>query len=118
MATLCCSFCNKTYIRKAAYNNHIEKCKLHYYCKNSKPQPSINIEDITIENMPINNESIFKLLINLQNKYEKLQEDYDELKKYVINKKSKIKHSLLPKKYYTTNSFFQIEFLLKHLLFH
>ena len=90
MATLCCSYCNKTYIRKFAYNNHIEKCKLHYYCKNSKPEPSINIEDISIENMPINNESIFKLLINLQNKYEKLQEDYDELKKYVTNKKSKI----------------------------
>ena len=91
-----CAFCNKTYIRKASYNNHLITCKLSRFASNcnktessspvSSPMPvSIDAlkKDMTMSNL-------FAMVIMLYNKYEKLESEYTELKKYVAITKNKI----------------------------
>lgn len=82
----CCAYCNKTYIRQYAFNNHLAKCKLN---KNIKIV-STNNNDYKMQNNNISNETIFNMLLDLNNKYEKLQTDYNELKKYTNIVKNKI----------------------------
>lgn len=74
-----CSYCNKQYIRQSALNNHILTCKFNRFCNN---------HNFTINNL--SNENICKLLIDLHNKYEKLEKDYHEIKKFVNITKKKI----------------------------
>jgi len=88
-STFKCGYCNKIYIRKSAYNNHLAKCKFHNFCRTNNETANIN-ENVSLESMSTNNESLFKMLIMLHNKYEKLEKDYDLLKSYVYNTKKKI----------------------------
>jgi hypothetical protein len=86
-----CSYCNKTYIRKSAYNTHLTKCNFHKLCRTNNESLNLNIDENTsLDKIPINNESLFKMLIVLHNKYEKLEKDYDLLKTHVYNTKKKI----------------------------
>ena len=88
-STLKCNYCNKTYIRKSAFNNHLAKCRFHKFCRTN--DESIKIDENTpIESIPINNDSLFQMLIMLHNKYEKLEKDYNLLKNHVYNTKKKI----------------------------
>ena len=84
-----CGYCNKHYVMKSAYNNHLLKCKFVSF---SSKQPFCENENINIDslkkNMNINN--LFAIVIMLYNKYEKLEADYNELKKYVAIVKNKI----------------------------
>lgn len=107
MTTYTCHFCSKLYKRKSCFNNHLEKCRLYKYCRNNNldnhnNDSSINLNDITLDdsinnnnnidlqNISFSNENIFKLLVVLFNKYEKLEADYNELKSFVNVSKSKI----------------------------
>ena len=89
-----CSYCSKHYIMKSAYNNHLLKCKFaHFSSKFEKgSEKNTNSETITIDslkqNMNINN--LFAIVIMLYNKYEKMEADYNELKKYIAIVKNKI----------------------------
>ena len=84
-----CSYCSKHYIMKSAYNNHLLKCKFaHFSSKFEKgSEKNTNSETITIDslkqNMNINN--LFAIVIMLYNKYEKMESDYNELKKYIAS---------------------------------
>ena len=49
-----------------------------------------DVDSIEFDKMTITNENLFKLLINLTNKYEKLQNDYNELKKFTNYNKNKL----------------------------
>jgi len=75
MTTLECEFCNKKYVRLAAFNNHVVNCKFSRFAKN---------------NQEIDIKTVYKLLIDLSLKYDKLEDDYNELKKYVNTTKKKI----------------------------
>tara|TARA_E500000178_G_scaffold352340_2_gene415558 strand:- start:917 stop:1798 length:882 start_codon:yes stop_codon:yes gene_type:complete len=110
MTTYTCHFCSKLYKRKSCFNNHLEKCRLHKYCRNNnldnnldnhdnvssinfnniKIDDSVNNNNIDLQNISFSNENIFKLLVVLFNKYEKLEADYNELKSFVNVSKSKI----------------------------
>ena len=81
-----CIYCNKIYIRKFAFNNHLAKCKLN----NNIKVTTSNSEYKMQYNKSISNEVIFNMLLDLNNKYEKLQANYDELKKYTNIIKNKI----------------------------
>ena len=89
-----CSYCSKHYIMKSAYNNHLLKCKFaHFSSKFDKgSEKDLKSETITIDslkqNMNINN--LFALVLMLYNKYEKMESDYNELKKYIAIVKNKI----------------------------
>ena len=87
-STLKCSYCNKTYIRKSAYNSHLAKCKFHKICRTNNE--TNNSENISLETMSKSNDSLFQMLIMLHNKYEKLEKDYNLLKTHVYNTKKKI----------------------------
>tara|TARA_B100000902_G_scaffold282689_2_gene268713 strand:+ start:3161 stop:3994 length:834 start_codon:yes stop_codon:yes gene_type:complete len=99
-----CTYCNKVYVKKAAYNNHLLNCKFIRICNNIKTNSHLNdnTNDNDYDNTNDNHytqldikydgtvNDLYKLLINLNNKFEKLQNDYDELKKYVNITKNKI----------------------------
>lgn len=84
-----CAYCNKNYVRKSAYANHLIKCK--YSTKHYKSN-SIPLETLTLESLSqdVNIQNLFTMVIMLHNKYEKLELDYNELKKYVSVVKNKI----------------------------
>lgn len=115
-----CAYCNKTYVRKASYNNHLIKCKLCRFasnCGNNKSDSNNNFVNSSSEHVNkeslandfVNSEfanssainidslkkdltihNLFAMVIMLYNKYEKLESDYIELKKYVTITKNKI----------------------------
>jgi len=88
-----CSYCNKKYVRKSAYNNHLIKCKYatKQYKSASKPLVS-ETESLTLESLSrdVNIQNLFTMVIMLHNKYDKLESEYNELKKYVSVVKNKI----------------------------
>ena len=89
MTTYCCEYCNKKYVKKSFYNNHVISCKLsRQYTSKEELLEDNDIDILNVNNF--DNKTIIKLLLNLHNKYEKLQSDYDELKKYVVIRKNKI----------------------------
>jgi hypothetical protein len=101
-----CTYCKKIYIRKASYNNHLIKCKLCRFSSNCrktetesefvksesvKPESeseSVVTMDSLKKDLTIHN--LFAMVIMLYNKYEKLESEYTELKKYVNVTKNKI----------------------------
>ena len=86
-----CKYCNKIYIRKYAYNNHFEKCKFYKSrCSIIKEDNDKFLNNINETNINLSNSTIYKMLIDLTNKYDKLQKDYDELKKFVETNKKKV----------------------------
>ena len=89
-----CAYCNKTYIRKASYNNHLVTCKLSRFasnCNKTESSVSVPLPD-TIDSLKkdMNMPNLFAMVIMLYNKYEKLESEYTELKKYVAISKNKI----------------------------
>ena len=86
-----CGYCNKHYVMKSAYNNHLLKCKFSTFCSKQDSyecnNDSLNIDSLK-KNMNINN--LFAIVIMLYNKYEKMEADYNELKKYIAIVKNKI----------------------------
>ena len=88
MATYICSHCKKSYISKAAYNNHQLQCELRSICNKIQTKDEEEQELDVKFNGSIND--VYKLLINLTNKFDKLETDYNELKKYANVTKSKI----------------------------
>jgi hypothetical protein len=100
-----CTYCKKIYIRKTSYNNHLIKCKLCRFSSNCgktesesetasefvKPEletESVVTMDSLKKDLTIHN--LFAMVIMLYNKYEKLESEYNELKKYVNVTKNKI----------------------------
>jgi hypothetical protein len=79
---------------KSAYNNHLLKCKFANFSSkfDKDSEKTTNSETISIDslkqNMTINN--LFALVLMLYNKYEKMESDYNELKKYIAIVKNKI----------------------------
>ena len=100
-----CSYCKKIYIRKASYNNHLIKCKLCRFSSNcgkteleseseleSVKSESVCAPDVTMDSLKkdLTIHNLFAMVIMLYNKYEKLESEYTELKKYVTITKNKI----------------------------
>ena len=86
-----CAYCNKIYIRKTSYNNHMLTCKLARYSCNISNNENTNLTDIdSFKTNDININNLFSMVIMLHNKYEKLESEYAELKKYVNITKNKI----------------------------
>lgn len=98
-----CTYCKKIYIRKTSYNNHLIKCKLCRFSSNcgktesesetasefvKSDSESVVTMDSLKKDLTIHN--LFAMVIMLYNKYEKLESEYNELKKYVNVTKNKI----------------------------
>ena len=84
-----CIYCNKNYVRKSAYNNHLIKCRL---CRFSSISANSTDNDLNFDALKkdVNINNLFSMVIMLHNKYERLESEYNELKKYVNITKNKI----------------------------
>lgn len=78
----CCKYCGKSYLKKTNLDKHVIICEL---LNNSKQKIIVEDED----EMP-SQRKMYQLLLELGNKYNKLEEKVDELSKWVIKKKKKI----------------------------
>ena len=122
MSSYNCSYCNKTYKLKSNYDKHIFTCRFNNSCKTysrlNNDDEFENIIDLNINKLTMKN--ILNLLINLNNKYNKLQQDHDDLKKYVTTIKNKINViDYLNQNYESNNDIIQffenIEFNLENI---
>ena len=80
----CCIHCGKSYIKRVNLDNHVIICELLHNRKNT----SLVIEDDE-EPLP-SQRKMFHMLIELGQKYNKLEEKVEELNKWVVKKKKKI----------------------------
>ena len=79
-----CQFCGKMYVRKKAYMHHILMCEI------SKKNVCA-YEDTKSNNHHVpSNKELYEIIVNLNNKYERLREDYDLLKRFVDTRRRKI----------------------------
>ena len=79
-----CRFCGKMYIRKKAYMQHILMCEISKKTGMAGEDKASNSDHVP------SNKELYEIIINLNNKYERLQEDYDVLKRFVDSRRRKI----------------------------
>ena len=80
----CCIHCGKSYIKRVNLDKHVIICELLH----NKKKTSLVIED---EDEPLPSQrKLFNMLIELGQKYNKLEEKVEELNKWVVKKKKKI----------------------------
>lgn len=77
-----CLYCGKSYKNKSNLSKHINLCELLYNSKNRKS----NEDEIEIPSQ----RKLYLMLLELGNKYNKLEEKVDEMNKWVVKKKKKI----------------------------
>ena len=75
----CCIYCGKSYKKKSNLEKHTNLCELL-----NKSKKSLVIEDE--EEIP-SHRKIYQILLELGNKYNRLEEKVDELNKWVVKKK-------------------------------
>lgn len=78
----CCVYCGKAYKTKTNLNKHIILCELYHNSKNRKSKD----DEIEVPSQ----RKLYLMLLELGNKYNKLEEKVDEINKWVIKKKKKI----------------------------
>jgi uncharacterized protein YeeX (DUF496 family) len=81
----CCIYCGKSYLKKMNLNKHLIICELLQHCKNKKK--IINDEDD--DSLP-SQRKMFEMLVELGNKYNKLEEKINAMNKCVVQKNKKI----------------------------
>ena len=81
----CCIHCGKSYVKRVNLDNHVIICELLH---NRRKTSSLVIEDDE-EPLP-SQRKMFHMLIELGQKYNKLEEKVEELNKWVVKKKKKI----------------------------
>jgi hypothetical protein len=77
----CCVYCGKSYVKKTSLDKHIIICEL---LNNSKSTIIENDEDVPSQ------KKMYQILLELGNKFNKLEEKVDELNEWVVKKKKKI----------------------------
>jgi len=80
----CCLYCGKSYVKKTNLDKHIIVCEL---LNNSKK--SITLEDEDDHDIP-SQKKLYHILLELGNRFNKLEEKVDDLNKWVVKKKKKI----------------------------
>lgn len=80
--TQCCIYCGKSYKKKSNLDKHVNLCELLNISK--KKMVVEDEEDIPSQR------KIYEILLELGNKFNRLEEKVDELNKWVVKKKKKI----------------------------
>ena len=80
---LCCIYCGKGYIKRPNLNKHVLTCELLH---RSNQKKCIEEDD---QELP-SQRKLFHMLIELSDKYSKLEEKVTEINKWVVKKKKKI----------------------------
>jgi len=83
----CCIYCGKSYKKKSNLDKHFVICELLQVGK----KRNSNIEKNQDEDEPIpSQKKMFQMLIELGQKYNKLEEKVEEMNKWIVKKKKKI----------------------------
>lgn len=89
--SLCCVYCGKSYIKRVNLDKHLVICEL---LQKTKTKTSINpiIDSLynDVEEPIPTQRKMFQMLIELGERYSRLEEKVDELNKWVVKKKKKI----------------------------
>jgi hypothetical protein len=89
--SLCCVYCGKSYIKRVNLDKHVVICEL---LQKTKTKTSINpiIDSLynDVEEPIPTQRKMFQMLIELGERYSRLEEKVDELNKWVVKKKKKI----------------------------
>ncbi len=80
----CCIHCGKTYKKRETLNKHVDLCELLH--KSKKVGPLIIEDDEPIPSQ----RKMYQMLLELGQKYNKLEEKMEEMNKWVAKKKKKI----------------------------
>ena len=119
--SICCTHCGKGYKSRNAFDKHLILCEILSKTKNKRANIQIDIEED--EDIP-SNRRMYLMLLELGNKYNKLEQKMEEMNKWVVQKKKKINmlewlntsieptyaFNMLPSKIIVTDT--MIEFLL------
>ena len=81
-----CEYCSKRYVRRNAFQHHILICRLS---KQDTKSYQTRADKDALLAVPTQ-QQLYALIIDLNTKYERLQSDYHELKRYVDNRRRKI----------------------------
>jgi hypothetical protein len=81
----CCVYCGKIYKTRTNLDKHIILCELVH--KSKKKNNNNNLDDY--DDIP-SQKKLYKMLLELGDKYSKLEEKVDEMSKFIIKKKKKI----------------------------
>ena len=89
--SLCCVYCGKSYIKRVNLDKHLVICEL---LQKTKTKTSINpiIDSLynDVEEPIPTQRKMFQMLIELGERYSRLEGKVDELNKWVVKKKKKI----------------------------
>ena len=88
MSRLCCKLCNKDYKRKINYDKHVILCEIMYRAKTKNKKIDKEAEEIEQELPPP--KIMYKMLLELALKYDKLEEKMELMNKFVNKTKKKI----------------------------
>lgn len=80
---VCCVYCGKSYRKKTNLDRHVVLCELLKKSRNYKPD-----EDMT-DSVP-SNLTMYRMLLELGNEFNKFKDDMIDIKKYVVKTKKKI----------------------------
>ena len=89
--SLCCIHCGKSYKKRTNMEKHSVICELLHLSKKKKSSTKeYDDDDDEHELLPPSQQKMFQMLIELGQKYNKLEEKVEEINKWVIKKKKKI----------------------------
>jgi len=80
-STRCCIYCGKSYVKKDCFEKHMLICELKHNSRKNFEE-----DEIVIPSQKI----IFKMLLELGQKYNRIEEKIEEINKWVVKKKKKI----------------------------
>ena len=88
MSRLCCEYCGKEYKRKINFDKHFILCEIVYKAKKKDRRIDKETEEIN-EEMPTQKQ-MYKMILELALKYNKLEEKMELMNKWVDKTKKKI----------------------------
>lgn len=89
---ICCTYCGKGYKSRNAFDKHLILCEILSKAKNKNTNKNKNSIQLDIEeddDIPPNRR-MYLMLLELGNKYNKLEQKMEEMSKWVVQKKKKI----------------------------
>ena len=86
----CCNYCGKIYRKKNNLNKHILVCELIDRNKKNAKGKTLLLEETDFEEELPSQQKMFKILLELAEKYNKLELKMAEMDKFIVKKKNKI----------------------------
>ena len=83
---LCCIYCDKRYKTRKNLDKHLVLCEIIYKSKNNKTNIAREEEEIELPSQKY----MYKIILDLAEKYSKLEEKMEQVTKWIDKKKKKI----------------------------